>query len=140
MISGYSYGGNSCKPAMLKILDKNHNYSGEIIELNIQIAGDSYNFFNSAKIKDGYLYYIHLTDRQSGYSDIRRISIQGGTEENIFANVSGQWEVLSFAIGGEFLYYSSYRGTNINNGRIALATKANAPLDNTFKLSSIAEY
>ncbi|MBQ9205411.1 MAG: hypothetical protein IJ158_01700 [Treponema sp.] len=124
----------------MKILDSNHEFSGDIIGLDISDDFSKGNFdSNSQQIADGYVYY---RNNISGSSyDIRRIPLEeAGVEENLFTNVSGNWEVLSFTVGGDYLYYSSYRGTAINNGRITITTKENTPLDSTFKLTSLTAY
>jgi len=133
---------NGSKTAILKILDTSHEYSGEIITINFETDSTSEKSSYSSismKIADGYAYYCKQLDNV-GYQDIHRIPIRGGVEENLFTNVSGNWEVLSFTVGGDYLYYSSYRGTAINNGRITITTKENTPLDSTFKLTSLTAY
>lgn len=123
---------------LMKILDSNHDFSGDIITLDISFdLNDMYN--DRIQIVDGYVYYRNNTS--DSYYDIRRIPLEeAGIEENLFTSVSGKWEILSFTVGGEYLYYSSYRGTAINNGRITLSTKENTALDSTFKLTSLTTY
>ncbi len=123
---------------LMKILDSNHEFSGAIISLDV-----TFNWYdrsnNNIQITDGYVYY--RNNISGSTSDIRRISLaDGNAEENLFTNVNGNWEVLSFIVSGDYLYYSSYRGTAINNGRITLSTKENTPLSDTFKLTALTAY
>ena len=122
----------------MKILDSNNEFSGAIISLDV-----TFNWYdrsnNNIQITDGYVYY--RNNISGSTSDIRRISLaDGNAEENLFTNVNGNWEVLSFIVSGDYLYYSSYRGTAINNGRITLSTKENTPLSDTFKLTALTAY
>ena len=76
---------------------------------------------------------------ETGYHQIYKVDFSDSSYKNLFDNVPNRerFEVVSFSVGADRLYYSAVRGTAVENGVVKISTNEYNPLEITKKLSAI---
>ena len=96
---------------------------------------------------DSYVYYcadVSNTGQETGVQNIYRFSYHDpDTSQNLFDYIprnTNNMEVFSFAVGGDYLYFSGTQGTKLLTGKIHLSTCVYTELDFGYKVKAVVPY
>ncbi|MCR5124509.1 MAG: hypothetical protein K6B43_04865 [Treponema sp.] len=128
---------NSSSLGLVKIVDEDGHADGTSVEalkdfmiVECQPAENGLYFKNAI---------LTAKKEESGKHNIQYYDVLNNTCTNLFDNVENKdsWEVISFSVGGDYLYYSAVSGFDVTAGKINVQSKEVTTLSSSQKLTKI---
>ena len=133
--NNYSSNGKGC--GLIKIIDEDGNKDGQYIS-----ALNDYKLSDLQTAESGFYFRSALLDsegEETGQHQVMFYNAESEALENLFERVANnkELEVVSFSVGGDYVYYCAARGITVMNGKINIRTKEAQLLSADRKLSQI---
>ena len=133
--NNYSSNGKGC--GLIKIIDEDGNKDGQYIS-----ALNDYKLSDLQTAESGFYFRSALLDsegEETGQHQVMFYNAESEALENLFEKVANnkELEVVSFSVGGDYVYYCAARGITVMNGKINIRTKEAQLLSADRKLSQI---
>lgn len=133
--NNYSSNGKGC--GLIKIIDEEGNKDGQYIS-----ALNDYKLSDLQTAESGFYFRSALLDsegEETGQHQVMFYNAESEALENLFERVANnkELEVVSFSVGGDYVYYCAARGITVMNGKINIRTKEAQLLSADRKLSQI---
>ena len=133
----YGVYNNGNTNGLIKIVNEEGEADGEFVE-----ALNTYKISDLISSDEGFYFKSALLDsanEERGTHQILYFNAVDSSCDNLFDRVAQntELEVVSFSVGGDYLYYCAARGLTVINGKINVKTKDVTTLNSSRKLSQI---
>ncbi|MBP3741645.1 MAG: hypothetical protein J6J00_01540 [Treponema sp.] len=133
----YGVFSNSDSNGLIKIIDEEGRPYGSYVQ-----ALNDYKVTSMVASDKGFYFKRALLDsnkEETGNHQILYYDAESGTCTNYFDNVQNNegYEIVSFSVGGNYIYYCAAQGFNTVNGKIDIATKTATVLSTNTKFTQI---
>lgn len=137
-VPGYQWnnGNSQYYNAFMKLFDENGLFqmytipdSLKYYATEIQVAGDIMVFKNAVMNENG---------DETGSHTIQAFDASTSTFKDLFEKVDGaNIEILSYSVGGGYVYFCGVQGLSLISGKIDMETKAYTPINSSKKMNQI---